>query len=165
MLGVQRGLDVHVFDRAVDGPKPALVRDLGATYHTGELRDLAGPFDVVVECTAAPSLVVDVVSHTAPDGIVCLAGVSVPGAVREIDVGSIARAVVLGNRVIFGSVNANRRHYEAAVRALAAADPAWLARLITRRVPIERYRDAFALAEHDVKTVIGFDAASSASTV
>ena len=165
LLGVQRGLDVHVFDRAVDGPKPALVRDLGATYHTGELRDLAGPFDVVVECTAAPSLVVDVVSHTAPDGIVCLAGVSVPGAVREIDVGSIARAVVLGNRVIFGSVNANRRHYEAAVRALAAADPAWLARLITRRVPIERYRDAFALAEHDVKTVIGFDAASSASTV
>ena len=163
LLGVQRGLDVHVFDREVDGPKPALVRDLGATYHTGTLGDLPGPFDVIIECTAAPSLVIEIVSLAAPDGIVCLAGVSVPGSAREIDVGSIARTIVLGNRVIFGSVNANCRHYEAAVRALAAADPEWLARLITRRVPMDRYRDAFTPAEHDVKTVIELDPASSST--
>ena len=34
LLGVQRGLEVHVFDRVTDGPKPGLVRDLGAIYHT-----------------------------------------------------------------------------------------------------------------------------------
>src|SRR3954469_17476049 len=38
MIGGQKGLAVHVFDRASDGPKPQLVRDLGATYHTGDLR-------------------------------------------------------------------------------------------------------------------------------
>lgn len=154
LLGVQRGLEVHVFDRAVDGPKPALARDLGAQYHSGKLDDVPGAFDVVIECTAASSLVVEVVSHTTPDGIVCLAGVSVPGSIRQVDVGALARSIVLGNRVVFGSVNANTRHYEAAMRALAAADPGWLSRLITRRVSLDRFRDAFTLEELDVKTVI-----------
>jgi threonine dehydrogenase-like Zn-dependent dehydrogenase len=154
LLGAQRGLEMHVFDRAVDGPKPALVRDLGAAYHNGKLEDIPGAFDVVLECTGATSLVVDVISRTTPDGIVCLAGVSVPGSEQELDVGALARATVLGNRVVFGSVNANCRHYAAAMRGLAAADPAWLARLITRRVPIEQYRDAFVRQKHGVKTVV-----------
>lgn len=157
LLGVQRKLDVHVFDLATDGPKPALVRDLGATYHSGKLADVPGAFDVVIECTAAAPVVADVFSRTTSDGIVCLAGVSVPGSVLPLDIGRIAREIVLGDRVVFGSVNANRRHYEAAVRALAAADTAWLGRLITRRVPIERYRDAFAPVAHDVKTVVELD--------
>jgi hypothetical protein len=55
---------------------------------------------------------------------------------------------------VFGSVNANRRHYEAAARTLAAADPSWLARLITRRVPLERWREAFEPEGSDVKVVI-----------
>lgn len=37
LLGVQRGLDVHVLDLATDGPKPQLVKDLGATYHSDTL--------------------------------------------------------------------------------------------------------------------------------
>ena len=165
LLGVQRKLDVHVFDLAVDGPKPALVRDLGAVYHSGNLADVSGAFDVVIECTAAPAVVAGVLSRAASDGIVCLAGVSVPGSMIQLDLGRIARDIVLGDRVVFGSVNANRRHYEAAVRALAAADPAWLGRLITRRVPIDRYRDAFASVEHDVKTVVEFDDGPPAAAV
>jgi D-arabinose 1-dehydrogenase-like Zn-dependent alcohol dehydrogenase len=35
LIGVQRGLDVHVLDRVETGPKPELVRALGATYHSG----------------------------------------------------------------------------------------------------------------------------------
>ena len=38
LLGRQRGLEVHVVDRVTDGPKPALVAALGATYHAGRLR-------------------------------------------------------------------------------------------------------------------------------
>ena len=164
LLGAQRGLEVHVFDRATDGPKPALVRDLGAAYHNGNLSDVPGAFDVIIECTAAPSLVVEVVGRAAPDGIVCLAGVSVPGSTREVDIGAAARAMVLGNRVIFGSVNANCRHYGVAARALEAADPAWLARLITRRVSMDCYRDAFVRGKHDVKTVIELDGGAAPST-
>ncbi len=62
--------------------------------------------------------------------------------------------MVLGNAVVFGSVNANRRHYDAATRALMSADPAWLARLITRRVPLASFADALDVRAGDVKTVI-----------
>ena len=157
LLGVQRNIEMHVLDRVTDGPKPDLVRDLGATYHAGNLDALRNDFDVVIECTGAASLVFQVVAHTAPDAIVCLAGVSAPGSSRSIDVGDINRKVVLGDRVIFGSVNANRRHYEAAIRALAAADHQWLQRLITRRVPLDQWQDAFAAKSDDVKTVIDFN--------
>ena len=64
----------------------------------------------------------------------------------------------LGNRVVFGSVNANRRHYEAAVAALARANRDWLRRLITRMAPLSEWKTAFERRADDVKTVIEFGA-------
>jgi hypothetical protein len=61
---------------------------------------------------------------------------------------------VLENDVVIGSVNANLRHYGAAARALAAADPDWLDRLITRRVPLSRFADALAPRPDDIKVVL-----------
>jgi len=62
--------------------------------------------------------------------------------------------VVLENVEVFGSVNANRRHYELAGDALAKADPAWLGRLITRQVPLADWKDALTRRGDDVKTVL-----------
>jgi glucose 1-dehydrogenase len=59
---------------------------------------------------------------------------------------------------VFGTVNANRRHYQAAATALAAADPSWLERLITRRVPLGRWSDALQRRPDDVKAVIDLSA-------
>jgi hypothetical protein len=64
------------------------------------------------------------------------------------------RTAVLNNDVIFGTVNANRRHYEAAAAALAAADHDWLSRLITRRVALADFADGFARRADDVKVVL-----------
>lgn len=158
LLGVQRGLDVHVFDRVADGPKPELVRALGATYHAGALSDLTLEPTIVIECTGASTVIVDVLNRTAAVGIVCLAGVSSGGYTIGLDLGRINRAMVLENDVVFGSVNANRRHYQAAAKALAQADPAWLGRLITRRVPLAQWRDALTRRDHDIKVVIDFEA-------
>ena len=154
LFGRQRGLDVHVLDRVTEGPKPALVRDLGATYHAGPLAELALRPDVVMECTGAASVVFDVLDRTAPAGVVCLTGVSSTGRSVPIDLGLLNRTIVLENDVVFGSVNANRRHYEAAARALAQADAAWLARLVTRRLPLDRWAEALALHPDDVKTIL-----------
>jgi threonine dehydrogenase-like Zn-dependent dehydrogenase len=131
LLAKQRGFEVHVMDRVNQGPKPRLARDLGATYHTGDLGNLTP--DVVIECTGAGSIVLDVISHTAPDGIVCLVGVS-GGLALQFDIGQFNRNMVLENDVVFGSVNANRRHYQAAAEALSRADKDWLFGLITRRI-------------------------------
>ena len=65
--------------------------------------------------------------------------------------------MVLENDVVFGTVNANRLHYEAAVQCLAAANPGWLARLITRRVPLARWREALEPLRGDVKVVLDFE--------
>jgi glucose 1-dehydrogenase len=159
LLGRQRGLEVHVYDRVTGGPKPALVRDLGATFHGGDLASLDGlrP-DIVVECTGASPVVVDAVGRTGALGIVCLAGVSSGGRRIALDVGGLNREMVLENDVVFGTVNANRRHYELAAAALARADRRWLERLISRRVPLARWTDAFERHEDDVKVVLDFAA-------
>lgn len=154
LLARQRGYDVHILDRNKDGPKPGLARDLGATYHSGDLGSLTP--DIVIECTGAGALVLDVMRRTAPDGIVCLAGVSSGGRKIAFDVGDLNRTMVLENDLVFGSVNANCRHYRAAAQALAKADKDWLARLITRRVPLSRWREAFERRDDDVKAVLDF---------
>ncbi|HEY4333532.1 MAG TPA: glucose 1-dehydrogenase, partial [Ilumatobacteraceae bacterium] len=156
MLGRQRGHEVHVFDQVTDGPKPQLVEDLGATYHSDPVANTVGRADVVIECTGVSSLILGIMGNTAPDGIVCLTGVSSGGHSVSLDVGLANRQMVLGNDVIFGSVNANRRHYESGAAALAGADPAWLARLITRRVPIDQWHDALVRQPTDVKPIIEF---------
>ena len=158
LLAVQRGLEVHVLDRVTTGPKPALVADLGATYHTGTLAEAVARADVIVECTGVGELVLDAIAKAAADGIVCLTGVSSAGRTIPIDPGALNRELVLENGVVFGSVNANRRHYQAAAAALAKADPRWLERLITRRVPLDRWPDALQRQPYDVKAVIDLPA-------
>ena len=154
LLGAQRGLEMHVLDRVRDGAKPELARALGATYHAGDLGKLKP--DIVIECTGAGSVVLDGIGRAAPDGVVCLAGVSSGGHKIKFDIGDLNRAMVLENHVVFGSVNANRRHYRAAAAALAKADKDWLGRLITRRVPLARWREAFEPRPDDIKVVVDF---------
>jgi glucose 1-dehydrogenase len=64
--------------------------------------------------------------------------------------------MVLDNETVFGSVNANRRHYEMAAEALAHADKRWLARLITRRVALKNWSEALEPHPGDIKVVIDF---------
>jgi threonine dehydrogenase-like Zn-dependent dehydrogenase len=154
LMGRQRGLEVHVLDRRADGPKPQLVADLGARYHTGGVKELAAHADVVVECTGVGQLIFDVLQVTPPDCITCLTGISSGRRTVPADFGALNKSMVLENAVVFGSVNANRRHYERAAEALATADPAWLGRIVNRRVPLDDWKDALARGPDDVKPVI-----------
>jgi glucose 1-dehydrogenase len=160
LLGRQRGLDVHVFDRVTTGPKPRIVADLGATYHAGDLSALGmlKP-DVIIECTGATPVIADALTRTGASGIVCLAGISSGRHAISLDLGGIDNRMVLQNDVVFGAVNANRRHYDMAAAALAAADLSWLSRLIARRVPLAAFHEAFARQADDVKVVIDFEPA------
>jgi threonine dehydrogenase-like Zn-dependent dehydrogenase len=158
MIGRQKGLQTHVLDHAKDGPKPKLVTDLGASFHNDPkvIAELAP--DILIECTGADELVLQALEHTGQDAIVCLVGLSAAGRKVDFDIGGFNRRAVLKNDVVFGSVNANRAHYEAAGEALGRADRGWLSRLISRRVPLERWREAFEDQPDDVKVVIDFQA-------
>ena len=156
LLGVARGIEMHVFDRVTTGVKPELAGALGAVYHSGALADACRNVDVVFECTGAAPLVFDAIRCVAATGIVCLTGVSPGGRAMSVDAGAFNNELVLENNVVFGSVNANRRHYEQAAGVLAASDPQWLNGLLTRRVPLDRWREAYEPADEDVKTVLQF---------
>jgi glucose 1-dehydrogenase len=154
MIGAQRGLDVHVFDQVTSGTKPDLVHALGATYHTGRIEHSCPHPDIVIECTGVASVVFDAMEHLGPGGVACLTGVSGGKHAIRVDGSMLNRGMVLENQAVVGSVNANRRHYEAAAAALAKADPQWLGGLITRRVPLDHWQEALSRGPDDVKVVI-----------
>ena len=82
MVGKQRGLDVHVLSRETSGPKPDLVQALGATYHSGSVRDIGFEPDVIVECTG----VGQVIGGLDPGGRRRRGGLSHRGGYRRPDV-------------------------------------------------------------------------------
>jgi len=155
LIGVQHGAEVHVLDRVTTGPKPALVEALGARYHTGAVADLGLNPDIVVECTGVAPLIQQAAEAVAPGGIVCLTGVGPPAPLAGRG-STLASDAVLKNLVIFGSVNANRRHYYRAAQALAKADRGWLEGIITRRVAPDDLDRALAKNPDDIKVVMEF---------
>jgi glucose 1-dehydrogenase len=156
LLGSQRGLEVHVLDRATEGPKPELVAALGARYHHSDVATVAGEArpDIIVEATGVEHVVAEAMAHNAAFGIVCLTGVSPSGRPLTVDLGGLNRDIVLENDVVFGTVNANLHHYALAAEALAKADRAWLERLISRRVALEDFEQAVERRPDDVKVVL-----------
>lgn len=157
LIGRQRGLAVTVLDRIPDGPKPDLVRALGASYAT-DLEALPAPPDVVIEATGVGPLVFDVIGRCAPNAIVCLTGISSGRRPISLEADRINKEIVLENEVVFGSVNAGLLNYQQAAAALAAADPAWLDGLITRRVPLQEWAQALERHDDDIKVVVDLQA-------
>jgi len=156
LVGKQRGLEVHVLDLAESGPKPELVRALGATYHTGRVSGVGFEPDVIIECTGVGQVIKDAITGIASGGIVCLTGVGTGGSAVGSATADIAAAAVLKNNVVVGSVNANKRHWYKAGEILARADRGWLAQLITRREPPEAFARALQRQPEDIKVVIQF---------
>ena len=156
LIGAQRGLEVHVLDHHEHRPKRAMVERLGGIYHVDTLANLRFKPDVLMECSGAPSVVRDVLGNTAASGIVCLVGVTEPGHDFEVDVGALNRTMVLDNNTVFGTVNANKLHYEMAGEALRKAERSWLDTMITRREPVEHWTRSLQRQPDDIKVIVEF---------
>lgn len=169
MLLRLRGLETVVYARTPSEVTAARLQELGARYvakedpsgtvavHLGALPERFGPFDFVLEATGAASVVMGAMRIIGPNGVLALASVTGGEAPMEICPACLNLDLVLGNKVVFGTVNANRVDFEAGVRHLEEALarwPGWLEGLITRRVPLERFREAFRREPNDVKVVI-----------
>lgn len=160
------GIDVAVYDRSDAGPKRAVPEAAGATFvraeDDGPLAD-ALPFepDVIVEATGYSPLALEAVHALAPNGVAVLTGVSSGSRIIKVDAACLNLEMVLENKVLVGTVNANRRHFEAAVRDLAAVEERWpglAARFITRRLPLERFAAGLDKEAGDVKVVVDMKA-------
>lgn len=153
LLGVQRGYRVEVMDQVADGAKPRQVRALDARYHAGT-GSLPGGYDVVFDCTGA--LLGEAVRQCAPGGVTCLVSGGTDRSVPPIELAELGRELVGRTKAVIGTVNANRRHFEAAHLALCQADPAWLAGLLGPSVPAEEWARAFEVGPDVIKAVIRF---------
>jgi threonine dehydrogenase-like Zn-dependent dehydrogenase len=153
LLGVQRGYEVHAVDLAQSGSKRDLVEGLGAHYHAGDAADI--DVDVVIECTGIGAVGRSAARRVVSGGIMCLTGImNLVDPRLDTDATTLNRNMVLHNQVLFGTVNAGRRHWEQAAVALAAADRAWLAGMITRRVPLARWTEALDREPDEIKVVV-----------
>jgi threonine dehydrogenase-like Zn-dependent dehydrogenase len=156
LIGKQSGLDVHVLDRVMTGPKPDLVRALGATYHSTSVSEIDFEPDVIIECTGVGSVIAQSIGKLGAGGILCLTGVGRGGAPAGPAIADVAAVAVLRNNAIVGSVNANKRHWYKAGRVLAKADHQWLRALITRTERPEDFSRALTRRPDDIKVVIQF---------
>ncbi|TDO46288.1 threonine dehydrogenase-like Zn-dependent dehydrogenase [Kribbella sp. VKM Ac-2527] len=153
LIAAQRGYAVHVLDRSDQGPKPALVRDLGGEFLT-ELADLKAAPDVVIEATGVGQVVVACAELLPPAGVLCLTGISPSPDSIDVQMDALTRQLVIRNAALVGSVNAAKRHYADAVDVLLAADRSWLDRLITRTVPLADWPAGLVKEPDDIKVVV-----------
>jgi threonine dehydrogenase-like Zn-dependent dehydrogenase len=139
-----RGIDVTTFAR---NQKPnlnaGLIEELGARYViTTEMPIMDGakaygPFDLILEATGASAVVFESMRALAKNGVLVLASVTGGDRRLEVPADKINLEFVLGNKVMVGTVNANREYFEAGVRDMAQAEaeyPGWLSRLLTSPV-------------------------------
>jgi len=139
--------DVDVCVASLEQQSP-LVEALGAGYACTagtDLREL-GSFDLVVEAAGNAQLAVDALGLLRRGGVACLIGIDGRDQRVALDGHVLSLDFVLGNRVVFGSVNAHRQDWQAAVESLDRARERWqdvLAEFVALRVPLDRYADAF----------------------
>jgi threonine dehydrogenase-like Zn-dependent dehydrogenase len=149
-----RGLEVTTFGLT---RKPYLNSDLlealGARYaSTLDMPILAGaacygPFDLIFEATGYSPVVFESMQALAKNGVLVLSSVTGGDRTIEVPADKINLEFVLGNKVMVGTVNANREYFEMGVRDMAQAEaayPGWLRRLLTHPVQgLENYREIF----------------------
>src|SRR5436190_1077482 len=144
-----------------------MVEACGATYVKGDetsllqlSEQLGDHIDLIVEATAVPQIVFDAMDAVGPNGVVALTGVSAGTRKLEVAGAHLNFEMVLMNKVVFGSVNANKRYFASAVTDLARFEELWpglCEQLITRRVPYTGFQDALAPRPGiDVKSTISF---------
>ncbi len=159
-----RGLETYALARSPRGtPASQVVEAMGATYWSSREHPLAsltqelGNIDIVVEATGNAQVALECAAVLGNNGVLSLLGIYPPYSPPQAPVGRLARELVLGNRVVFGSVNANRRYFEAGLEHMAEMEGRWpglLDRFVSRRLTLADFPAALEKAAGDIKMVI-----------
>ncbi len=156
--------DTFVYSReSPPSPKADLAQAIGAHYVSAathsieELAEEVGNIDVVYEATGASKVSFAMMEVLGTNAIFVFTGVPGRKAPIELDTDRIMRNLVLKNQVVFGTVNANREAFEAAIRDLGIFLERWPqapGKLITGRFPMTGYRDLLLAGAGGIKNVI-----------
>lgn len=163
-----RGLEVVTFGRTVPPYLNAtLAGQLGARYVSTKDTSIAdatkkyGPFDLIFEGTGNSGVVFEAAENLGKNGVLILSSITGGGKKLEIPTDKINLDFVLGNKVMFGTVNANREYFEAGVKDLAqciAQYPGWAEQLLTHPVDgLQNFRqmmDLLTTAKNAIKVYV-----------
>lgn len=164
MLLVEQKMDVYVLARSPPGNKKSqLVHQMGAKYlstTTTSLEQIAnaiGKPDFIIEASGDSRLAFEAMRMVNNNGVVCLT--SITGGNKEITIPSdnMNLEYVLGNKIVFGTVNANIVDYYHGVKSLGRFMERWpeiLPNMITRRIPLAEYEKFLQPANEDIKVTI-----------
>jgi threonine dehydrogenase-like Zn-dependent dehydrogenase len=139
--------DVEVSTASLE-PENDLVEHSGATYVPIQDNDLSelGTFDLVIEAAGNAQVMARTLGQLRRSGVACILGIDPRERAVEIDGRVLGVDLILENRVLFGSVNAQRRDWLAAVADLDRARERWpeaLERFVKLRVDLDRFQEAF----------------------
>lgn len=155
-----RGLDVFTFARS-PGPhlKSDIVAGLEAEYiNTSQtsivdLSKTVGKADLIIDATGSSHIAFEAMQALGLNGV--LVWTSITGGKKQTEVPSdkINLEWVLGNKLLLGSVNANREHFESGIRDLALGEvmfPGILQKILTSPVDgLENYKEMMRLLVED----------------
>jgi threonine dehydrogenase-like Zn-dependent dehydrogenase len=139
-----KGLDVYTLARA-PGPhlKSEIVQGLEANYISTSqtsLLDLAkqvGKADIIVDATGSSRIAFEAMQALGHNGALVWTSITGGKATTEVPSDKINIEWVLGNKLLLGSVNANRDHFESGIKDLALGEvmyPGVLQKILTSPV-------------------------------
>jgi threonine dehydrogenase-like Zn-dependent dehydrogenase len=156
---------------AAPNPRADLAAAFGALYASSEevppekLTARFGPIDVVYEAAGASRVAFDVMQALGPNSAFIFTGVPGRKAPVEVDTDRLMRDLVLKNQIVFGTVNAGRDAFEAAIRDLGGFVERWPAAvraLLSGRHPVEAHRELLLGRPGGIKHMIAFGEARAA---
>ncbi|RIL05214.1 MAG: glucose dehydrogenase [Proteobacteria bacterium] len=148
-------------------PKADWVEAIGAIYVSAreqspsELAARHGAIDVVYEAAGASQVAFEAMQSLGANAVFVFTGVPGRKSPVPIDTDGLMRQLVLRNQIVFGTVNAGRDAFEAAVRDLGRFEARWpgaLRALISGRHPLEAHRELLLGRPAGIKHVLAIGA-------
>ena len=155
-----KGLDVYTLARRQAPRLPAeIVEGFGATYvstketSVEQLADKVGKPDIIMEATGNSSIAFNSMKVLGLNGVLVWHSVTGGNLQTEVPSDQINIEFVLGNKLLLGSVNANREHFESGIKDLALGEvmyPNVLQKILTSPVNgLENYNEMMRLLVED----------------
>lgn len=163
------GVETWAFaTREKTSPKAQVTEACGAHYVNAREKPMEqivedhGPFDIIIEATGSSEIAFKAMGLVNRNGIVCLTGLSPHKETHSVCTDCVNMDLVMKNKAVFGTVSANRMHYELALDRMASIEKKWpglLERMFTRRVDLDHVAEGMRHTKDDIKVVVEIGAA------
>jgi threonine dehydrogenase-like Zn-dependent dehydrogenase len=143
--------------------RASIAKQMGAEYLCVANKSLTdvpketGYPDIVIEATGVSSVVFDAMQILASNGVLCLLSVTSGDTTHEEPTDLINQRLMLGNQVVFGSVNANPRHFRLGVKDFVTIQKKWpgtMSKLLTNRIPWQDHKTWFTERGSGIKSTL-----------